>query len=228
MSEVIKDNLNKKIYNYLENFQKSQLPSKTISYHKDSVKILQRLFGFLYGHSAVQEYWKDRNANIVMERKFHDALKHGEEIIEKVLIEGDSIAPHCSFTAKTHLLLSSDVDIYLLVKDCNEEKKKYYVDCLKINGFEHDNADNDGGYVSYSKMVNDIELEIKIRDKDAASETIALHRYIENLPEEDIQCITYIKAITHLNNELYLRFKKIMYSGFYTMMKDGEKNKSLL
>ena len=205
---------------------KKNRPSKTIEYNKNSVKLMKILLNILKDSTQKNDYWNDREIITMSGKNFKNALNRGIKLLTPVLRPGDEIKSCSSYSAGIHLK-QSDVDIFLLINDKDDDKEKYYVDFLIANGFEHEATSHDGDYKSYNKWINGVELEIKIRDKAPAANIVLMHEYIEALPIDDRKSITYIKSVCNIYKEPYLTFKMIMYSAYYTMMMDEKKKKSL-
>ena len=223
MNEQIDNENVRKIMNIL--VEKNR-PSKTIEYNKNSIRLMKILLNILKDSKQKINYWNDREIITESGVNFKNALERGIELLSYVLQPGDKIKSCSSYSAGIHLK-ESDVDIFLLINDKDDKKEKYYVDFLIANGFKHEATIHDGDYKSYNKLIDGVELEIKIRDKAPAADIVLMHEYIEALSPDDKKSITYIKSICNIYKEPYLTFKMIMYSAYYTMMMDEKKKKSL-
>jgi hypothetical protein len=132
-----------------------------------------------------------------------------------------------SFNSGTNLIADSDIDFGLLVLNLTDKKCATIGKILEEKGykfakvFNPDNPKNT--YTSYEKIVDGIEIEVKIRDHDFSQVMLMLHNYLDNtLTEHQRTMITYGKYLfkTH-EKRLYNLFKKLIYEYAFNYIEGG-------
>lgn len=140
--------------------------------------------------------------------------------VEKELIE---LFADLSIVIKFRLMSSypymylkdhSDIDFAILLQPLTEKLRKICIDRLKNKGYKCNGLIY--GYTSCVKIINGIEIEVKIRDLNKSLHIIALHEYLENLPSDVQQLLTWAKFTTKDDPSVYNRLKSIIYTAFYT------------
>lgn len=135
-----------------------------------------------------------------------------------------------SVGARLNVIGESDIDFGICVQDLNcengdleEEKYKFIGEKLKTLGFVHSHDFNvtnpSNRYFSFTKIVNCVEIEAKVRDYKTTKVFIKLHEKLDNdLSEEQIVLCTYAKfLLSHDkgNKQAYKNFKKILYESVF-------------
>jgi len=146
---------------------------------------------------------------------------------------GMHIKPMSSICAKLNLINDSDVDIGILICGLNLEcgnvdcvKYERVSDVLEEHGFVYSHVFNadvpNNRYFSYCKIVNGVEIEVKIRDYASSFSILQLHEWLDTqLTDDEITLFTYAKYVlkqydNEHNTKYYSNFKKILYeTGFY-------------
>jgi hypothetical protein len=127
--------------------------------------------------------------------------------------------------AKMHLIVLSeeanmgclsDIDFGVLVKDLTQEKIQTYSNILEKAGYKFSQEINH--YFVFWKQINGIDIEVKLRDFSASLDILQLHQCLDNLSYQTQQLLTYAKAITFSDTNLYTKLKKIIYSAYYTQI----------
>jgi len=201
---------------------------------KLDIKPLKRLENFNDGFNLILEkceqqfkkqaetYYKERNK---MENKFEQTQQVVLGELEKVFTESNvSIHKTSSFAAKTYVLGESDIDITICIKSNNMATnkmanyyKKYGEKYLTPLGYVYKQVMNSTNprqmYQVFTKELNGIEIEVKIRDYDAFETILKYHEFMnELLSDEKRMYITYIKFLLSKPAKLpqYSKFKWIM------------------
>lgn len=134
-----------------------------------------------------------------------------------------------SVYAKLNLIDGSDLDIGVLVDDLDDDKKHQLIDLFSKEPLEYKKMDDSwpspddpqNTYISLEKIIKEdeheieMEIELKIRNKQSVLSTIELHDILDNnLSDEERKLITYTKYILSQNMEhkkTYTRFKELVY-----------------
>lgn len=156
-------------------------------------------------------YYKTVRAS---DTRFKEAQKIAMTELKKSVDVSD-IIPSSSFTAKCNQLKDSDLDIYIYYKKMPD------LSGLKQFGYTSKPSPNPA-YLIYSKSINSIDIEIKIRNYAEGSLTRKLHHFLDKkLTTSERVAITYIKFNLVENKEAYKAFKYLVYN--YCLYKMGEK-----
>jgi hypothetical protein len=142
--------------------------------------------------------------------------------------------------AKLNLIGESDIDIGLLVDGLNNADGSLNIELFKQiklviesnTHFVFDSAFNEGNpcnrYYSFVKMVDDIEIELKVRDKMTSQTMLKLHNYLDNVLDDGSKVlITYAKFLLkryekeHETNYSYKKFKQIIYEAGFSHVDGG-------
>lgn len=151
----------------------------------------------LYGDAL--QYWESRN------REDAKLLRIQQWVVDNILRLFNSIQdykdgfPIGSFTSKTHTH-GSDLDFFVGVTNPAGVDKDDIPAVLRENGFEETETRNTHDPLQrhrvFSRMIDGVEIEMKIRYHDAYMEMICMHEYINK--EMDIQdkiMFTYLKVL---------------------------------
>lgn len=122
-----------------------------------------------------------------------------------------------SYASKTNLIDESDIDIGLLIDQMNDEKLNIIDQVLKKCDFKfvkimHQMGSIYNRYHVYNKIVDGIDIEIKVRDLEKTQTILELHKYLDTkLTEEETTLFTYGKYLLK-NTVEYDRFKMLIYN----------------
>jgi hypothetical protein len=133
------------------------------------------------------------------------------------------IMPASSFSSKTHLVGDSDIDLMIRIKSMT------FNDIIKITNklgncgyiFKSIGTPEDEKlrYIIHGKIINGVEIEVKVRDYEASEFIANLHKYLDSkLTKEQQIFTTYIKYLMKNGNykDEYWKFKLICYEyGLY-------------
>jgi hypothetical protein len=128
-----------------------------------------------------------------------------------------------SYSAKMNLIGESDIDYFILFKPLTTEKIIRISQLLERYNFKFDKARNldkvDNVYYIYSQIIDDIEVEVKVRDLYYSRSVVALHDYIDNKLDKDTKILlTYAKYQLKLKSKQdklfrgYDYFKTLFYN----------------
>lgn len=123
-----------------------------------------------------------------------------------------------SYGANMHLdNVKSDIDFGILIGNMTKDKVEIYGQILINNGYQfHKMIYN---YYVYTKQINGIDIEVKVRDLEKSIEVVRLHNHLDSLPVETQQLLTWAKYIVQNDELLYNKLKKIIYSAYHTEIK---------
>lgn len=123
-----------------------------------------------------------------------------------------------SYQARLNLINDFDIDVGLLVKNLDDYKLHFLHQYLENNGYKFTKTINPTNikncYHSFQKKINNIEVEIKVRDMNYSKIIVDLHDYLDNnLSEEERALFTYAKyQLKKLNDSTgYKCIKKLIY-----------------
>jgi len=144
------------------------------------------------------------------------------------------IIPTSSIYAGTNLIFDSDSDISVLVDNCTEsvgvispilESAGFVFEKL-VNPNEKRNA-----YYSFTQTIDNIEFEIKVRDRIDSKAIMGLHKHIEEkLTQTERIAITYAKYLFKKESKTssetrakmsYAIFKKLIYEMYFYYVDGG-------
>jgi hypothetical protein len=214
------------------------IPKKLIDYYhhmradpklsKDPDKLLSSMA------KAAKRYKKEIDA-LDKQRKIHNkklklifdtALKELQQIIKTCNVVDSYIIPASSYSANMNLPVESDFDFILAVKRLDESKLFKLTSCFSLYGYKFPEVRNsdDPRNVHYvlSKIIDNVEIELKIRDYDKSSPVIKLHQKIDkHLSYEKKKIYVFIKFLLKFlgNKESYSAFKTVFYNALFAGIK---------
>lgn len=180
-----------------------------------------------------KEYILIRDENNV---KLFSLLSNVIKQLENVFSMYDLIVrPMSSICAKLNLINESDIDVGILVKNLNIDSENLDIklfESIKVlleqNGFIFDHIFNENvpsnRYYSFVKYVDDVEIEVKVRDYDTSLIILQLHEKLNNnFTEKEIQLLTYAKYLMkqHSDKTAYQNLKKIIYESVFSQIEGG-------
>lgn len=167
------------------------------------------------------------NANIYMSKRDNENNKikdNVNNILQSLKMQMSDIEFNMnviimsSYQARLNLINDSDLDIGLLVQDLNEHKLSIIYQYLENNGYKFVKTINPTNikncYHSFQKNINNIEIEVKVRDMYYSKIIVDLHDFLDNnLSEEERALFTYAKyKLKKLNDQTgYKCIKKLIY-----------------
>jgi hypothetical protein len=202
---------------------------------KRSNKILKELIRYCKKKykQEIEEFDKQRNEyNKKIKSTVDKIMKELNELMKNIPIKKKTeLIPASSYSANMNLPYESDVDIIIGIEDMTEDDLLKMISYFSQNGFtyEEKRGTNNVANIHYvlSRKINDIEIEIKLRDANKTRPVILLHKKIDNKIDKDTKkVVTYIKNIYKKseNKKLYNSFKAM----WYTAMFKGIKNAFIL
>lgn len=114
----------------------------------------------------------------------------------------------------THLLAKSDIDFGILLSPLTPTLKQECQTRLENSGYVFSKVIYN--YTSYVKIIDQIEIELKIRGATESAHIVRLHEYLDSMPAETQQLLAYAKSETIHDVDLYNKLKAIIYSAAYT------------
>jgi hypothetical protein len=199
-------------------------------YHSKKIKLTvsKRLKGIANSYNQLIKIAK-KNYNLDANKYYNTRLKSDKKLLQvqtKALQEINRclknilceyhIMPASSFSAQTHLIGDSDIDFMVRIKNISINDIVKITNYLGNYGYifkKIGTPDDDTlRYFIHSKIIDNIEIEVKIRDYDGANFIAKLHNYLDNkLTKEQQIYTTYIKYLMKNNNynDEYWKFKLI-------------------
>lgn len=137
-----------------------------------------------------------------------------------------------SFRSGLNLIDESDIDISATVDSLNDDKLQMISQRLIKLGYKYTyiiNANEPRSlYYAFSKWVDGIEIEVKVRDMINSSAIIKLHKYLDSqITILEKALLTYgklkLKALSKLGDDNlgYKCLKKIIYEAYFFYIKEG-------
>jgi hypothetical protein len=149
--------------------------------------LVEKCMEFLYEEALVYTEERDATMTPLMEL-----------VQQKVLKMIPCAKPTSSFSARTHLQGDSDIDFTILCK--TKEEIDGIIPMLTTFGFEFKETKSAGfpdEYHVYGRIIDGIEIEMKVREEEPAHRIMAVHHFMDN------QCPSYVKPyITYLKKLL--------------------------
>jgi len=169
---------------------------------------------------------------------FEININEDDEINEKHIIDNfdyiKEIIPMSSLCAKLNLITESDIDFGLLIENLNEpytnnldlNKFNSVKEVLLRNGYRFSHSFNETDYknrfFSFVKIIDETEIEIKVRDYETAKSLVSLHNILDTqLNEIQMKYYTYMKHLckkidkSNSKNKYYAKIKKIIYEAHW-------------
>lgn len=182
-----------------------------------------------YKNEAIEYYDKRNKFNVKIEDvadKCISELKNNIKVPFNI-----SIVITSSYSAKINVMNSSDIDVSILVESLDEHKLFTIIGMLNKIGYKFSHIRNPNAkhnkYYSFIKFIDDVEIEVKVRDSELSKPVIELHNYLDTqLTEDQRISITFIKYMLYQLQKMnkdrgYEYFKKLMYEAFFYYIKDG-------
>lgn len=145
------------------------------------------------------EYYRKR---LKFNKKLHDSQKAAlkdADLLRKIGCK--YIIPTSSFSANMHLISTSNIDITIPVKNLDKIILVAYGAVLESVGYEFKKIEQSSMpwyYYVYTKIIDGIAVDIKIRDLDQGSYALNAHKYIDNkVSGQTKKLLTYAKYLTH-------------------------------
>ena len=212
----------------------------------------EQILNLVWAHDLVlvaQEYFEKRFAEIDPGlRKINDLAYYEIQTLMTLVQEREPVKvvwdciPASSFTAGTNLIpevdgekeIKSDLDFNILVKGfANYQDRQMLMliekvtEVLRTNGWqfvEIRTQGSDNEHYVFNKYIDGVEIEFKLRDKDAFDRTFGpVHKYLDDqMGVEKKMYITFIKyqlASNQNTKQTYTQFKKLYYEYAYAQSK---------
>jgi hypothetical protein len=137
-----------------------------------------------------------------------------------------------SYSAKMNLIGESDIDYFILFKPLTHERLINISQLLEKYNFKFDKIMNkekvNNIYYVYNRIIDDIEVEIKVRDIFYTKSVIQLHNFIDNKLDKNTKILlTYAKHLLKLKSKEdksfrgYNLFKTLFYNYCFKDIEDS-------
>lgn len=164
-------------------------------------------------HQQANAYWKERS--IHDEKMFRAQEFAKRELTErKEINKFKTIQNTSSFSSGTYLIGESDVDI--TVFEAKLGTVEWYNSVLTPLGYTYKKTiceDLPEAYHVFSKYIDDVEIELKIREEKPSEYISRLHKYTdETMPQEKKIYFTYVKYLLKEDKQSYKMAKYSFYN----------------
>ena len=184
-----------------------------------------------------KEYYKQReeysNKNVdSVNNKVKIIIDNIKKEYLKLFDEELTYSVASSYSAKMNLIGESDIDYFILFKTLTTEKLIKISQLLEKYNFKfkqiHDSKKADNVYYIYNQVIDDIDVEIKVRDLVSSKSIVALHNYIDNKLDHNLKVLlTFAKYQLKLKSKEdksfkgYDMFKTIFYNYCFKDIEDA-------
>lgn len=179
----------------------------------------ESITGFISLHQDKEEmikYWNQRNA---YNQRISPIVSRELLVLQRSLggkYRIDSIKLMSSYSARTNLSGISDIDIGIIVARLDESMVRLIQGFLESQDYQF--IKKMAGYYCYNKTIDQIEIEVKVRDLDKSLHVIQLHDYLDNVCEEKEKIIfTYLKYQAHGVKDIYPKLYSFVKILFYNL-----------
>lgn len=223
-----------KIYNST-NFNNKNINQELTILHD---KFLKNVISLLKNHEKeAKEYYLKReeyskkNVDPVNE-KVKDIIKRLTDEYSKRYDDDFTSQVASSYSAKMNLIGESDIDYFILFRPLTQERLINISQLLEKYNFTFDKIMNkekvNNIYYVYNTIIDDIEVEIKVRDIFYTKSVIQLHNFIDNELDKDTKILlTYAKYLLKSKSKEdksfkgYNLFKTLFYNYCFKDIEDS-------
>lgn len=184
-----------------------------------------------------EEYYQKREefSNRIVDpvnQKVKDILLNVKKEYEEKFNDYFDYQVASSYSAKMNLIGESDIDYFILFKPLTDERSIKISQILIKYDFEFDKKINplltNNTYYVFSRVIDDVEVEFKVRDYYYTKNVIRLHDYIDNKLDQHIKILlTFAKYQLKLKSKEdktfkgYNMFKTIFYNYCFKDIEDA-------
>ena len=141
-----------------------------------------------------------------------------QQLYDEATVEEITSTVASSYSAKMNLIGESDIDYFILLKPMTIEKVIQLSILFGKYNFKFEKIGNKNDpknmYYIFNQHIDNVEVELKVRDLDNSSAVIALHDYIDNKLDQDLKIL-----MTYAKNQLKLKAKEDKSFKGYNMFK---------
>ena len=175
----------------------------------------------MYEAEAIK-YYKERNEKV--NQKLNMIQEKVYSLLKTIVPKNYILKCTNSFSSNLHLIEDSDIDFTILIPDMKETDFTDIQSILEPYGFlykEENSVGQPDHYYIFSKFIDGIEIEIKVRDELNSKRIMIAHQYLDNTFDEELKpYVTYLKKL--LKKSLtYMYFKYMIYE--YSLYMSGWK-----
>jgi hypothetical protein len=154
-----------------------------------------------------EEYYKEREeysnkivdpvnekAKIMVE----DIKRDYQQLYDEATVEEITSTVASSYSAKMNLIGESDIDYFILLKPMTIEKVIQLSILFGKYNFKFEKIGNKNDpknmYYIFNQHIDNVEVELKVRDLDNSSAVVGLHDYLDNKLDQHLKILmTYAK-----------------------------------
>jgi hypothetical protein len=184
-----------------------------------------------------KEYYQKREefSNRIVDpvnEKVKDILLNVKKEYEEKFNDSFNYQVASSYSAKMNLIGESDIDYFILFKPLTDERSIKISQILTKYGFEFEKTMNPNmkhnTYYVFSTVIDNVEVEFKVRDYYYTKNVIRLHDYIDNKLDTNLKVLlTFAKYQLKLKSKEdktfkgYNMFKTILYNYCFKDIEDA-------
>ena len=143
------------------------------------------------------------------------AIQEIVQMFSDIKFKNLNIQPASSFSSRTNLPKESDIDIVFSLDNFFSENIKINK-ILCLHGYKFKQImclKSPEEYHVFGKFIDDIEIEVKVRERTPCTYILEIHKYMDNIFPSDMKpFITYLKFLTQYDKQLYKNLKYIIYN----------------
>jgi len=175
-------------------------------------------------NECIENHYNDAHKYIQNRNKVKPKLLQiQEKVMNKITptLPNDWIMiPSSSFSSDTFLEKDSDIDFTITISNMTINDVSSATSILESNGFKFKEEKCPGkkdNYYVFSAYIDDIEIEIKVRDRHNAKRILIIHDYIDNKYDNKMKpYITYLKYLLK-DTSSYTLLKYLIYEYILTL-----------
>jgi len=222
--ELIKENNRAMFVFFTEDIYKNYMCNLFEEQYKTSNKVREKLFKFLDNDLNDLDLSEYRKYMIVKMKEYIRVNNKEKGKLIRNLSEKFVVTDLNSAVMGVPNDSDSDLDFTIPVK--NKEEQEEVENTLLKMGYKLDNEwdediESDIKWKSYQKFVDNIEIEVKIRDEKVVRRVLIAHNGIKGLEETRKLKVSFVKStLLGCDKKIYKTFKYILYSAMFNGNKD--------
>lgn len=204
-------------------------------FNKNVVPLLEKEQKAVSAYYARREEYSVKVVDLVNE-KVKKILQEISEEYKKIYNDSFTTQVASSYSAKMNLIGESDIDYFILFNNLTQERLINISQLFNKYNFKFDKV---GGnvktvnnvYYIFSNVIDDVEVEFKVRDINISKAVIDLHQFIDNKLDKNLKILlTYAKYQLKIKSKLDKSFQGYNYfkTLFYNYCFKGIKNAFLI
>lgn len=166
---------------------------------------------------ALEIFEKEADEYAKKRDDYNEKINHIPIVLIKILekLYDAKFVMMSSFNAKLNLIDESDIDIGMLVKNLDKDKLLNIHKQLSEYGFKYTitcNPHRPDVYHCYVIVIDNVTIELKVRDIDGVSFILKIHDRLNNFTSKERSLLTYAKFILKDDKKSYDQLKRVIYA----------------